>query len=413
MMSLTTTNITKCDQLILAIMALSMLTSAYVSIEPAPTDILLILATCIALLLNRFYVSKQMMLGIVILLLFSIANFMSIWVAYKAEDGLNYFIITLYLMITWLGIVGFGEIYGARVAEKIMSYYAIGAGVTALFAFGVYFELIQGRSEWFLFERIKLFFKDPNVFGPYFVLPAVYMFGLLEQRRRFIYAILLVLFVGAVFISFSRAAWLNLAIAMLIYYLLPRIKKHHWRSGLTVYLGIVAVVIVIAVLKNRTLLMQFTERASIQHYDSERFASQEIAWREGVLSPLGKGPGQSDALLAIAPHNVYARIFYENGWLGLGMLIIFLLVTLYVCMRKFHSIRYGYVYRICFAVVVGHIVNGFFIDTLHWRHFWVVLALAWISLGGETDENCANDHAPRRTRGRASTFDELKYVTRK
>lgn len=413
MMSLTTKTVTNCDRLILTLMLLSMLTSAYVVMEPAPTDLLLIGATAIAIVLNRFYVSKQMMLGIVILLLFSIANFMSTFMAYKPTDGLSYFVITLYLIVTWLGIVGFGEIYGTHIAEKMMKYYAIGAGLTALLALGVYFGLIPSRSDWFLFERIKLFFKDPNVFGPYFVLPALYMLGLLERRRRAIYALLLVIFIGAVLISFSRAAWLNLAIAVLIYYILPRQKWDNWRRGLTFYLGIVAVVGVIAILKNRVLLTQFTERASLQKYDSERFASQEAAWREGVLSPLGQGPGQSDVLLAIAPHNVYARIFYENGWLGLAMLVCFLVVTLVVCMNKFHSLRYGYVYRICFAVIIGHIVNGFFIDTLHWRHFWVVLALAWISLGGEAHENRTNDHASRRTRGRASTFDELKYITRK
>lgn len=383
-----------------------MLTSSYVVIEPAPTDLLLILATALAICLKRLYFSNETLLGVLFLVGFIIANFISTWMAYDAMDGVSYFVITLYLIITWFGVVGFGEIYRTRLAEYLMTFYTIGALITALVALSVYFGIVPGSPDWFLFERIKMFFKDPNVFGPYFVLPALYMLGLLEQRRRVMYFILLLIFVGVVLISFSRAAWLNLAIAVFIFYILPRAREANWRRGITVYLMLVALAGVLVILKNQTLLTQFIERASLQKYDNERFASQEAAWHGGVISPLGSGPGQSEVLLAIAPHNVYARIFFENGWLGILTLLIFLIATLVVCIRKFHSVRFGYVYRICFAVVVGHIINGFFIDTLHWRHFWVVLALAWIPLGGENNENRSDDYKDGRTRGRSNTSYE-------
>ena len=396
----------KSDRLILGCIMLSMLTSSYVIIEPAPTDLLLILATMLAIILKRIYFSKETLLGMLILFGFIIANFISTWLAYEAMEGISYFIITLYLIVTWIGLVGFGEIYRSRLAESIMLFYTVGAFFTALVAIGVYFAVIPSNPDWFLFERIKMFFKDPNVFGPYFVLPTLYMLGLVEQKRRGLYFVLLLLFVGAVLISFSRAAWLNLAIAIAVYYVLPRVKLANWRSGITFYLGIVAIAATAIILQNQTLLTQFTERASIQNYDNERFASQEAAWHEGVISPLGSGPGQSEILLTIAPHNVYARIFFENGWLGLLTLILFLVATLIICARKFHSASYGYVYRICFAVIVGHIINGFFIDTLHWRHFWIVLALAWIPLGGEKNENCSNDYTNGRSRRSTDAFDE-------
>lgn len=384
----------------------SMLTSSYVVIEPAPTDLLLILATIIAAFMKRLYFSNETLLGAVLLMGFIIANFISTWMAYEAMDGMSYLVITLYLIVTWFGVVGFGEIYQTRLAEQLMTFYTIGAFITALVAMGVYFGIVQGNPDWFLFERIKMFFKDPNVFGPYFVLPALYMLGLLEQRRRAMYFILLLIFIGAILISFSRAAWLNLAIAIFIFYILPRAKETNWRRGITAYLMLVALAGVLVIAKNQTLLTQFTERASLQKYDNERFASQEAAWHGGIVSPFGSGPGQSEMLLAIAPHNVYARIFFENGWLGILMLLLFLIATLVVCVRKFHSVRFGYIYRICFAVIVGHIINGFFIDTLHWRHFWVVLALAWIPLGGENNENYSDDYAYGRIRRRSNASHE-------
>lgn len=385
---------------------MSMLTSSYVVIEPAPTDLLLILATIIAIFLKRLYFSNETLLGALLLVGFIIANFISTWMAYEAMDGMNYLVITLYLIVTWFGLVGFGEIYQTRLAEQLMTFYTIGALITALVAVGVYFSMIPSNPEWFLFERIKMFFKDPNVFGPYFVLPALYMLGLLEQRHRVMYFLVLLIFIGAVLISFSRAAWLNLAIAIFIFYILPRAKEANWRRGIAVYLMLVIFAGVLVILKNQILLVQFTERASLQKYDNERFASQEAAWHGGVLSPLGSGPGQSEMLLAIAPHNVYARIFFENGWLGILTLLLFLIATLVICVRKFYSVRFGYIYRVCFAVIAGHIINGFFIDTLHWRHFWVVLALAWIPLGGGNNENHSNDYTYGRARRGSNTPDE-------
>lgn len=246
---------------------ISMLTSSYVVMEPTPIDLLLILATILAILLKRLYVSKETLLGTLFLVGFIVSNFISTWMAYEAIDGMSYFVITLYLIITWSGVVGFGEIYRTRLAEQLMTFYTIGALITALVALSVYFGIMPGKPDWFLFERIKMFFKDPNVFGPYFVLPAVYMLGLLEQRHRALYFVLLIIFVGAVLISFSRAAWLNLAIAVFIFYILPRAKEANWRRGISVYLTLVVLAGVLVILKNQTLL---TTRRSTNRLSNEK-----------------------------------------------------------------------------------------------------------------------------------------------
>lgn len=138
---------------------MSMLTSSYVVIEPAPTDLLLILATIIAIFLKRLYFSNETLLGALLLVGFIIANFISTWMAYEAMDGMNYLVITLYLIVTWFGLVGFGEIYQTRLAEQLMTFYTIGALITALVAVGVYFSMIPSNPEWFLFERIKMFLR--------------------------------------------------------------------------------------------------------------------------------------------------------------------------------------------------------------------------------------------------------------
>ncbi len=42
--------------------------------------------------------------------------------------------------------------------------------------------------------------------------------------------------------------------------------------------------------------------------------------------------------------------------------------------------RSGNLYFVIFASLIGLAFNSFFVDTLHWRHFWLLLALAWVPM---------------------------------
>ena len=124
-------------------------------------------------------------------------------------------------------------------------------------------------------------------------------------------------------------------------------------------------------------------RTGMQDYDADRIANFTAALRLGVGNPLGVGPGQSFLTLDYATHNLFLRIFSENGVLGLLSLTAFALVTLtrsLVLSQRATSLVQRSLFALVAAALCGTLLNSFMIDTLHWRHFWLLLALGWMPL---------------------------------
>ena len=95
---------------------------------------------------------------------------------------------------------------------------------------------------------------------------------------------------------------------------------------------------------------------------------------------LGHGPGQVENGLDIATHSMYARSAYEQGVLGLVLVSTLMVATLAFAWGLVR--RDGEVNGVGSAALLGSwlglLASGFFIDTLHWRHLWVVAAMIWV-----------------------------------
>ena len=79
-------------------------------------------------------------------------------------------------------------------------------------------------------------------------------------------------------------------------------------------------------------------------------------------------------------HNLYLRLFVENGILGLSFFLLFVLAIfrhLYSFVKNkkdFYSKSLGI---LLMALISGTLLGAsFFIDTLHWRHLWFTLGMA-------------------------------------
>jgi O-antigen ligase len=130
-----------------------------------------------------------------------------------------------------------------------------------------------------------------------------------------------------------------------------------------------------------------------------------MAWKAGVelfkSYPLGIGPGQFEdysidyqksmggAILILTPssHNLYLRVLAENGFIGL-ILIIAALAFMLFALVKSRKIIYSSDISWIFSCLIGIIVQSFVIDTLHWRHFWILLGflIALVNLYEEKGE---------------------------
>jgi len=123
-------------------------------------------------------------------------------------------------------------------------------------------------------------------------------------------------------------------------------------------------------------------------YDDERFAAHQQAMDTALSHPLGIGPGQWELSYYLSTHSLYYRVLSENGFDGLAVLVIFLLVSLYRSLRltmNSPSDSWRNLYAVFSACLLGILLNSSVVDTLHWRHVWLLLGLIWTSQPAPND----------------------------
>jgi len=123
------------------------------------------------------------------------------------------------------------------------------------------------------------------------------------------------------------------------------------------------------------------ERARVhQVYDTERFAAQETGVALVATHPFGIGPGQFEGVVGYAAHSTYIRALAEQGLLGVFAIVALLLGTLLLATRNAVVGRdtFGVGSAALLAAWCGILANSVFVDTLHWRHLWLLAALIWI-----------------------------------
>lgn len=363
---------------------LTMIFSSFVLIEPSPYDLLTLGLIIIGFLFSYIHIEERLMFPVLILSLFSICNLVSLFFMTDLFVAIRYSLITFYLIISWLLFVSLAN---ERLLKVILKGYLFAAFITVVIGLAAYFELLPKSEQFLMFDRVKSTFKDPNVFGPFLVLPALLALALTELKMvkshvKVLSFLLFILLSSGIILSFSRAAWGNYGISIFLYFVILKREFFLKRIKTMLIVLLIGLPFLIYLIQLPYIQDLFTSRLMIKNYDSDRFATQQVAIEMGVLNPLGQGPGQSESVLHYSPHSIYARVFTENGVLGLLSIIALLFAGAYRAFKSYWQStgEYATIYIIIFASLMGLIFNSFFIDTLHWRHLWLILALAYFPL---------------------------------
>lgn len=374
--------------------------------EPSPSDVGVATLFVAGFFTGNLRWDKTLTLPFILLGLFVLANLASLCYAINLAQGAFYFAITLFMLVSWMFVVGVLTKYEERGLRALMFAFTAGGVISSVLAMLCYFNLAP-FGDWLLYyDRLKGFFKDPNVFGPYLVIVAVYalhrvLLGGPLARKLLWLASCLVSSVGML-LCYSRSAWMNYVITLLLFFGLSSIARRGALRRNIVYFVIVTAIVVglIALaMKIPQISNVLSYRTEMQDYDADRFATFSAALRLGLSNPLGVGPAQSYLLLDYATHNVYLRVFSENGLIGFLSFTAFSLVTLtrsVLLSQKAISRTQRSLFALVAAALCGALLNSFTIDTLHWRHFWLLLALGWMPLWKNTPSPCANtkSHLP-------------------
>lgn len=366
-----------------AAIALGLLLLAVVRIEPAPSDLVFGVVIAVAFVTGRLHLERVPLSVTLLVSGFLALNLLASTAAIDGARAVTYFGITLYLGIFALWLTAY--VCSTRRARLVLVAYIGGATLSAAVACLALIAPFPGAEAFVDGPRAQGLFKDPNVFGPFLVPAALILMEetvaprLLQLRLQLKLLVLLVLSLGVVF-SFSRAAWLNLAVGAAVLFVVLALRRGGARRAMTLLaVTLFAGAALFGVVAATSSLEFLTERAALQDYDAQRFGAQASGIEIAVEHPLGIGPGQFERVSELSAHSAYARSLAEEGPLGAAVILGLVLLTLGFAARNvaLGVDTYGIGSAGLLAAWCGLLVNSSFVDTLHWRHLWLVAALIW------------------------------------
>jgi hypothetical protein len=366
-----------------AAVALGVLLLAAVRLEPAPADVVLGVLIVAAFATGRFSLERVPLSATLLVSFFLALNLLASVEVIDAARAVEFFAITLYLGIFALWLTAY--VRSARRARLVVVAYVIAAVASAALACLALFTPLPGKEAFVDGPRAQGLFKDPNVFGPFLVPAALILMEeivaprLLRLRVATKLFLLSVVTAGVLF-SFSRAAWLNLAVGAVVLLAILTLRRGGGRKAMTLFvvflLAAAAVFGVVSATSSAGFLQQ---RAAFQVYDAQRFGAQVSGIDLAAQYPLGIGPGQFERVSELSAHSTYVRALAEEGVLGVLVVLGLMLMTLGFAARSAALGRdtYGIGSAALLAAWCGVLANSLFIDTLHWRHLWLLAALIW------------------------------------
>lgn len=357
-------------------------------IEPSPYEVVFLLAVFVFALTGIRFSQKLLPLAL-LLLLYNIGGTFSLIPWMDDAAAVRFTAVSVYLMITAVflaGIMAEDPVGRLETLRRGYLFAAWGAGFAGILG---YFDIAGLGSIFTLYGRASGTFKDPNVLGPFLVLPIVYLLQHVLIGRLGLMRGLLLMSVPlvALFLTFSRGAWGNLVAATLLMVALtfltaPSAARRARIIGLSLLaLGFVVVALLFA-LSFENIRSVFEVRANlVQDYDggvTGRFGNQLRSIPLLLDEPNGFGPLRFRWLFPEDPHNVYINAFASYGWLGGFSWLALMAATCLVGWRLVFQRTPRQTHAIAlWSVLFVTILQGMQIDTDHWRHMYLMLGLVW------------------------------------
>jgi O-antigen ligase len=368
-----------------AAVALGVALMLVVKFEPAPTDAVFLVVIAVAAVTGRLVVERVPLPVVLFAGGLLAVNFVAFSEAVDVARASRFLFVTFYLVAFGLWLAGWTSSQ-AR-ARLVLRSYVFAAVAAAMLGVSAMLLPVPGRSNLVEYggTRAVGLFKDPNVFGA-FLVPAALMVidevlkpRLLRSRKSTKAGMFVLLTLGVVF-SFSRAAWISLALGICVLIAVFALRRGAARRALAILLAVGATIAVVGVALAATGSTRFLQqRAQVQTYDTQRFGAQAQGIRLAEQHPIGIGPGQFELYSPLSAHSTYVRALAEEGVLGIVILVGLFLTTFVLAARNAALGRetWGIGSAPLLAAWSGLLLSSFVIDTLHWRHLWLVAALIW------------------------------------
>lgn len=187
------------------------------------------------------------------------------------------------------------------------------------------------------YPRVFATFRDPNSFGAYLIIPILLLVQLVQKaKNKLLVGGILVLHLVVLYLSFSRAAWLGLIIALGTLLVIlhrektTRLLKRFWPLLIA---GLLLLSFALYSVRDtstfRGIVLKVDDKNAATELDSDEYRLYFM--KEGVKGvvdePLGHGPGTA-GIVSIhngadgqLTENYYIQIAYEVGVIGLMVFV--------------------------------------------------------------------------------------------
>ncbi|MBB5701504.1 O-antigen ligase [Ochrobactrum daejeonense] len=366
----------------------------FVMSEPAPYEIYMVGLIALALLFGLRLTRTSLVL-LALLTVFNFGGLISIMQMADMKKAPLYIAVSLFLAFTSVFYAAAIEGDYRRLGTIFNAYLLVGL-LSALLGIAGYLGLVPGAEIFTRYGRAQGAFQDPNVYGPFLILPLTWtLYRVLRGGLRdlVVYLPLCCLLAIGVLVSFSRAAWamVPLSFAVLSGVLFLQSDSNRFRLRL-IGIGLLAVVTVVLAI---AILLQipgvgdfFVERARLeQSYDSARLGRFARHWLGMILAaqhPLGIGPLEFGPMFGEDTHNIWLKAALDYGWIGFIAFVALTFLTLGIGIKLiFRNRPWQPFLLVAYATYLGHVLIGNVIDTDHWRHFYLLFGIIWGCAGLE------------------------------
>ncbi len=302
--------------------------------------------------------------------------------------------------ILWMSVSGFlagtAVLYASFIAENPVSHfrllgwaYVAATAVPATAGILGYFGIV-GSDLFLLYGRARGTFQDPNVLGPFLILPFLFLAdGVLRGtfRGAILRGAIMLPIALAIFLSFSRGAWGHLVASLALLTFFTFVLSSSILSRMRVMIMVVIGVMVLATCIGGALSIPkvqklFAERAHLtQQYDTGhegRFGRWKSGFALALEKPLGIGPLMFGKRFPEDPHDVYLNSLMSFGWGGALSYVVLVLSTIAMGFRAVLVPTPWQRYTIvAYSSYVPLTMLSVIIDTDHWRHYFLVLGCLW------------------------------------
>jgi hypothetical protein len=362
----------------------------FVFIEPGPYE--LVGLTVIALfVLTGLPLRPALMPLLLILIVLNLGYDIAVVQVIDDPKAVMWVYISAFMAVT---AIFFAAVVGNNTAVRVdllLRGYVAAAVAASLVAIVAYFHPFGSiTDEFLLYGRARGTFNDPNVLGAFLVLPVLVLFQRIltgKPSEVFRCALPLLAMLLGLFLSFSRGAWGQLVLSVLVLMATGFATSGSTRGRARILLvaiagGAAAIVLLSLLLSIPQVADLFSERATLdQSYDLGyfgRFSRYALGAELGLEKPLGIGPLQFWHFFGEDPHNSYLNSFMSGGWLSGFAYLTLTAVTLLAATRFLRAdTPWRSSYQVLYAGFIGVAAESALIDIEHWRHYYLILGALW------------------------------------